>query len=168
MSGKKHLFIKNTVSSKQMSYKCDNQLITWLSGVTRPAGSCNLFTLKTNFTQYKNFVWPIFSFLWRIWKWKENGTKKLTFPDGDLTLDFWTGFRPRFEFWGRLDQSSSRFLKNFDFKLLCRPAFMRRLPFESFSDIGILIPLFKSIRLLRWTDSKEGVNFPVSWKVISN
>ena len=41
---------------KQKSYKCDNQLITWLTGITRPAGSCNLVTLKTNFDQYKNFV----------------------------------------------------------------------------------------------------------------
>jgi hypothetical protein len=43
--------------TKQKSYKCDNQLITWLTGITRPAGSCNLVTLKTNFAQYKNFVW---------------------------------------------------------------------------------------------------------------
>ena len=100
---------------QRLCYECNNQLITWWTGITRTAGSWNLVTLKTNFAQYKNFVWPIFSFLWRIWKWKENGTKKLTFPDGDLTLDFWTGFRPRFEFWGRLDQSSSRFLKNLDF-----------------------------------------------------
>ena len=42
--------------TKQKSYKCDNQLITWLTGITRPAGSCNLVTLKTNFAQYKNFV----------------------------------------------------------------------------------------------------------------
>ena len=42
--------------TKQKSYKCDNQLITWLTGITRPAGSCNLVTLKTNFVQYKNFV----------------------------------------------------------------------------------------------------------------
>ena len=41
---------------KQKSYKCDDQLITWLTGTTRPAGSCNLVTLKTNFGQYKNFV----------------------------------------------------------------------------------------------------------------
>ena len=41
---------------KQKSYKCDNQLITWLTGITRPDGSCNLVTLKTNFAQYKNFV----------------------------------------------------------------------------------------------------------------
>ena len=45
------------VVSKQKSYKCDNQLITWLTGIARPAGSCNLVTLKTNFAQYKNFVW---------------------------------------------------------------------------------------------------------------
>ena len=45
------------VLDKQKSYKCDNQLITWLTGITRPAGSCNLVTLKTNSAQYKNFVW---------------------------------------------------------------------------------------------------------------
>ena len=44
------------IHTKQKSYKCDNQLITWLTGITRPAGSCNLVTLKTNFAQYKNFV----------------------------------------------------------------------------------------------------------------
>ena len=44
------------MANKQKSYKCDNQLITWLTGITRPAGSCNLVTLKTNFAQYKNFV----------------------------------------------------------------------------------------------------------------
>ena len=43
--------------TKQKSYKRDNQLITWLTGITRTAGSCNLVTLKTNFAQYKNFVW---------------------------------------------------------------------------------------------------------------
>ena len=45
------------VRIKQKSYKCDNQLITWLTSITRPAGSCNLVTLKTNFAKYKNFVW---------------------------------------------------------------------------------------------------------------
>ena len=40
--------------AKQKSYKCDNQLITWLTCITRPAGSCNLVTLKTNFAPYKN------------------------------------------------------------------------------------------------------------------
>ena len=45
------------IGVKQKSYKCDNQLITWWTGITRPAGSCNLVTLKTNFAQYKNFVW---------------------------------------------------------------------------------------------------------------
>ena len=44
------------IGCKQKSYKCDNQLITWWTGITRPAGSCNLVTLKTNFAQYKNFV----------------------------------------------------------------------------------------------------------------
>ena len=39
---------------KQKSYKY--QLITWWTGITRPAGSWNLVTLKTNFAQYKNFV----------------------------------------------------------------------------------------------------------------
>ena len=48
--------------SKQKSFKCDNQLITWLTVITRPAGSCNLVTLKTNFAQYKNFVGM--NFLW--------------------------------------------------------------------------------------------------------
>ena len=43
-------------SNKQKSYKCDNQLITWLLCITRPAGSCNLVTLKIKFAQYKNFV----------------------------------------------------------------------------------------------------------------
>ena len=43
-------------STKQKSYRCDNQLITWWTGITRPTGSCNLVTLKTNFAQYKNFV----------------------------------------------------------------------------------------------------------------
>ena len=42
--------------NKQKSYKCNNQLITWLEGITRPAGSCNLVTLKTNFAQYKNYI----------------------------------------------------------------------------------------------------------------
>ena len=44
------------ITVKQKSYKCDNQLITWLTGITRPAGSCNVVNLKTNFAQYKNFV----------------------------------------------------------------------------------------------------------------
>ena len=41
---------------KQKSCKCDNQLINWWTGITRPADSWNLVTLKTNFAQYKNFV----------------------------------------------------------------------------------------------------------------
>ena len=36
---------------------------------------------------------------------------------GIWTLDFWTSSRPWFEFWGRLDQSSSWFLKNLDFTM---------------------------------------------------
>ena len=44
------------IMTKQKSYKCDNQLITWWTGITRPAGSWNLVTLKTNFAQNKNFV----------------------------------------------------------------------------------------------------------------
>ena len=47
---------RKRVVIKQKSYKCDNRLITWLTGITRPAGSCNLVTLKINFAQYKNFV----------------------------------------------------------------------------------------------------------------
>jgi hypothetical protein len=43
--------------SKQKSYKCDRLRDSWLTGITRPAGSCNLVTLSTNFAQYKNFVW---------------------------------------------------------------------------------------------------------------
>ena len=54
-----------SVWTKQKSYKCDNQLITWLTGITRPAGSCNLVTLKTNFAQYKNFVWCISQISWK-------------------------------------------------------------------------------------------------------
>ena len=41
--------------TKQKSYKCD-QLITWLTGITRPAGSYNPVTLSTNFARDKNFV----------------------------------------------------------------------------------------------------------------
>ena len=52
----KKIHVLFLISIKQKSYKCDNQLITWLTGITRPAGSCNLVTLKTNFAQYKNFV----------------------------------------------------------------------------------------------------------------
>ena len=47
---------------KQKSYKCANRLITWLTGIPRPAGSCNLVTLKTNFAQYKKFVWRVLFF----------------------------------------------------------------------------------------------------------
>ena len=36
----------------------------------------------------------LFSFLWRIWKWKENWTKILTFPDWDLNLGFLNKFLP--------------------------------------------------------------------------
>jgi hypothetical protein len=50
--GNVFLFGPNNIQS----YKCDNQLITWLTGITRTAGSCNLVTLKTNFAQYKNLV----------------------------------------------------------------------------------------------------------------
>ena len=69
--------VRCVFSNKQKSYKCDNQLITWWTGITRPAGSWNLVTLKTNFAQYKNFVWLSVSkqksfvywpnFQWRFW-----------------------------------------------------------------------------------------------------
>jgi hypothetical protein len=57
---------------------------------------------KIKFVQYIHlslliFNWfyvSIFSFLWRIWKWKENGTKNLTFPDGDLNPRFLSKFSP--------------------------------------------------------------------------
>ena len=44
------------VPIKQKSYKCDRLRDSWLTGITRPAGSCNLVTLSTNFAQYKNFI----------------------------------------------------------------------------------------------------------------
>ena len=48
---------ENHVDNKQKPYKCDRLHDSWLTGITRPAGSCNLVTLSTNFAQYKNFVW---------------------------------------------------------------------------------------------------------------
>ena len=48
--------IKKCVESKQNSYKGDRLRDSWLTGITRSAGSCNLVTLSTNFAQYKNFV----------------------------------------------------------------------------------------------------------------
>ena len=56
---------------------------------------------EIKFVQYTYFYWylsgkrrykrtfyvSIFSFLWRIWKWKEKGTKKVDLP--------WRGFEPR-------------------------------------------------------------------------
>ena len=47
---------------------------------------------------------------------KKTGQKNLTFPTVIWTPDFWTSSRPPFEFWERLDQFSSWFLKNLDFK----------------------------------------------------
>ena len=41
------------------SYKGDRLRDMWLTGITRPAGSCNLVTLSTNFAQYKIFVCSI-------------------------------------------------------------------------------------------------------------
>jgi hypothetical protein len=37
----------------------------------------------------------ICSFLWLIWKWKEKGTKILTFPGGDLNPGFLNKFPPK-------------------------------------------------------------------------
>ena len=45
------------VWAKQKSYKWDRLRDSWLTGITRPASSCNLVTLSTNFAQYNNFVW---------------------------------------------------------------------------------------------------------------
>ena len=38
-------------------------------------------------------------------------------PTGIWTPDFWTNSRPKFEFWGRSDQSSSRFLEFLNFTI---------------------------------------------------
>ena len=52
-------------------------------------------------------------------KMKRKHDKKIwPSPTGTWTPDFWTSSRPRFGFWGRLDQSSSRFLKNLDLFLV--------------------------------------------------
>jgi hypothetical protein len=75
-------YSRNTVliGTKQKSYKCDNQLITWWTGITRPAGSWNLVTLKTNFAQYKNFVWVVHSIIYQY---------NLFFQKDDFTIRFW-------------------------------------------------------------------------------
>ena len=36
----------------------------------------------------------IFSFLWRLWKWKENGTNKFDLPNGHLNPGFLNKFPP--------------------------------------------------------------------------
>ena len=54
---------------------------------------------------------------------------------GSNIPDFWTNSRPKFEFWGRLDQLSSRFLEFLDFskKKLeiekTKPKFVSSVPF---------------------------------------
>jgi hypothetical protein len=58
--GKFDLFLQMSavaeVAAAAYSYKCDRLRDSWLTGITRSAGSCNLVTLSTNFAQYKNFV----------------------------------------------------------------------------------------------------------------
>ena len=40
---------------EQNSYKGDRLRDSWLTGITRSAGSSNLVTLSTNFALYKDF-----------------------------------------------------------------------------------------------------------------
>ena len=44
-------------ATKKKSYKGNRLRDSWLTGMTRSAGTCNLVTLSTNFSQYKNFLW---------------------------------------------------------------------------------------------------------------
>ena len=58
----------------------------------------NIFFIDIWFVKQDIKKWlktKICSFLWLIWKWKEKGTKKLTFPDGDLNPGFLNKFPPK-------------------------------------------------------------------------
>ena len=47
--------IRFIVFNSKSLIKCDRLRDSWLTGITRSAGSCSLVTLSTNFVQYKNF-----------------------------------------------------------------------------------------------------------------
>ena len=99
---------------------------SWLTGVIRSAGSCNLVTLSTNFSQYKNFVCFILqiSIFQQFYKnlWIELLYRHLLI-EGFYTL-FQRSWHEKFAEWNKNLQKTWYYSQNDNFK--CVAVFLKQ------------------------------------------
>ena len=93
---------------------------------------------------------------------KKTGQKKWPSPTWIWTTDFWTSSCPKLEFWARLDQKSSRFLKNLDFNLhyFKRRNMFQGLNYNILKPNNFLTNQFKMPRLIIYSFPRSMIKIP--------